>query len=89
VVVLSIPDWGVTPFANGRDRAEIAQGINAFNAAAERITTAAGSHWVDVTALSRAPGAGVVEDGLHPSAAEYRLWAEAALPAARAALSGG
>ncbi|HEY6064026.1 MAG TPA: GDSL-type esterase/lipase family protein, partial [Chitinophagaceae bacterium] len=33
VVVLSIPDWGVTPFAEGRDRAQIAREIDAYNAA--------------------------------------------------------
>src|SRR5690606_40281775 len=28
VIVLSIPDWGVTPFAAGRDRTQIAQEID-------------------------------------------------------------
>src|SRR4249920_1792783 len=33
VIVLSIPDWGVTPFASGRDRAQIAREIDEYNAA--------------------------------------------------------
>jgi lysophospholipase L1-like esterase len=86
VVVLSIPDWGVTPFAEGRDRQRIGGEIDAFNAAAREITLAAGAHWVDVTPTSRAAGAGVVGDGLHPDAAQYTAWAHLALPAARTAL---
>ena len=31
VFVLSIPDWGVTPFAEGRDRKKIAEEIDAYN----------------------------------------------------------
>ena len=33
VIVVSIPDWGVTPFANGRDRTQIAKEIDDYNAA--------------------------------------------------------
>ena len=88
VVVVSIPDWGVTPFAGARDRAQIASDLDAFNAAARAETAAAGARWVDVTAVSRRYGATeVVADGLHPSAALYARWATLAAPAARAALS--
>jgi lysophospholipase L1-like esterase len=89
VVVLSIPDWGVTPFAEGRDRARIAAEIDAFNAAARAITVEAGARWVDVTPASREAGADpamLVADGLHPSARQYERWARLALPAAAAAL---
>ena len=37
VVVLSIPDWGVTPFANGRDRDRIAREIDQYNAASREL----------------------------------------------------
>ncbi|HEX7348180.1 MAG TPA: GDSL-type esterase/lipase family protein [Rhodanobacteraceae bacterium] len=90
VVVVSIPDWGVTPFAaqSGRDRAAVAREIDAFNAAAQAATIAAGAQWVDITAVSRSPAAAdeCAADGLHPSAAQYARWAEAILPIARAAL---
>ncbi|HET9151860.1 MAG TPA: GDSL-type esterase/lipase family protein [Gemmatimonadales bacterium] len=87
VVVLSIPDWGVTPFAEGRGRERIAIEIDRFNDAAHGITTRAGAAWVDVTADSRAYPADLVADGLHPSAAAYERWAQLALPAVLAALA--
>jgi len=89
VVVLSIPDWGVTPFAEGRDRAQVAREIDAFNAAAREVTAELGARWVDVTPASRQAGADpamLVADGLHPSGRQYAAWAELALPAAAAAL---
>ena len=85
VVVLSIPDWGVTPFAEGRDRARIAREIDALNAAAREVTAALGARWVDVTPASRQAGAAadmLVGDGLHPSGRQYARWTELALPAA-------
>jgi lysophospholipase L1-like esterase len=82
VVVVSIPDWGVTPFAAGRDRAQVAREIDAYNAAGRDATAALGAHWVDVTPTSRRMADAVVGDGLHPSAAQYREWADQALPEA-------
>ena len=92
VVVVSIPDWGVTRFghASGRDTARIAHELDAYNAANAQIATMLHCGYADVTAASRA-GADhadmLVGDGLHPSAAMYARWVEAILPAARAALS--
>lgn len=87
VLVLSIPDWGVTPFAEGRERAAIGVAIDAFNAAARTAAEGAGARWVDVTDLSREPRDGwLAPDGLHPSGAQYARWAARALPDARAAL---
>ena len=89
VVVVSIPDWGVTRFAGDRDARRIGADIDAFNAAARAIAKAASVAFVDVTAASREAGdaqAMLVGDGLHPSAAQYALWADEILPAARRAL---
>ena len=95
LVVVSLPDWGATPFGAGppedpgvpeRTPAEIGRQIDAFNDAARAEAQAAGARWVDVTDLSRAPGAGVIADGLHPTGAAYAAWAERIAPAVRAAL---
>jgi lysophospholipase L1-like esterase len=86
VVVVSIPDWSVTAFAEGRDRAQIAREVEAFNAVNREITRELGAHWVDVTPTSRRMPDAVVGDGLHPSGAQYREWAELVLPEALKAL---
>jgi lysophospholipase L1-like esterase len=84
-IAISIPDWGATPFAEGRDRALIAKEIAAYNQCAQELATAAAAHWIDVTEISRAmltdPSL-VAVDGLHPTAAMYRRWAEHVLPTA-------
>lgn len=84
VLVLSIPDWGGTPFgqASGRDAAAIARELDACNAAARTACGDRGVAFVDITPASRAPGAGVADDGLHPSAGQYTQWARQALPVA-------
>lgn len=87
VIAISIPDWGVTPFASGRERAEIAASIDRYNAEAREIAGHAGAQWVDVTGDSRAHPDDVVADGLHPSAAAYRRWTALILPTALAALA--
>ncbi len=91
VLALSIPDWGVTPFAaqSGRDTTAIAGEIDAFNAAARDACALRGIRFVDVTGISRERGAEpamLADDGLHPSVAMYTEWARLALPAARAIL---
>ncbi|MDA1080141.1 MAG: GDSL-type esterase/lipase family protein [Gemmatimonadetes bacterium] len=88
VIVLSIPDWGVMPFAEGRDRERIGREIDEFNAIAKAEVDRAGTHWVDVTPISRAMQSGwAATDGLHPSGAQYAEWAKLAFGVARAALS--
>lgn len=79
VAVLSIPDWGVTPFANGRDRTQIAAEIDAYNAANKQITHLYNVHYIDITPWTREAANDLsllAADGLHPSAKEYRRWAE-------------
>lgn len=81
VIVLAIPDWGVTPFGakSGRDTAQIARELDAFNAAAAEVAQGRGVRFVDTSAVSRERGAEwVAEDGLHPSAELYAAWAKAA-----------
>ena len=79
VVVVSIPDWGVTRFglASGRDTAKIAHELDVFNAIARDEASRAGARFVDITGISRDQPAMVADDGLHPSAAQYALWTRA------------
>ena len=92
VVVVSIPDWGVTRFGqhSGRDTRQIARELDLYNAANAEIAASLQVRYADVTAASRAGGDHadmLVGDGLHPSAAMYRRWVETIERQARAALS--
>lgn len=89
VVVLSIPDWGVMPFAEGQDRARISSEIDRPNEVNREETERAGARYVDVTPLSRQAAQDptlIARDGLHPSAKMYAGWADLVLPEALAVL---
>ncbi|HMO32745.1 MAG TPA: GDSL-type esterase/lipase family protein [Lacibacter sp.] len=78
VVVLSIPDYSVTPFAAGSDTARIRQELDWFNAINRNVTLAAGVVYLDITPSTREARTNpalLAADGLHPSALEYRRWA--------------
>jgi lysophospholipase L1-like esterase len=78
VLVLSIPDWGRTPYARAQnwDSARVTREIDEYNAAAAAFCHQHGVSWIDVTGLTRVEGAGdeVVADGLHPAPAMYARW---------------
>lgn len=79
VFVLSIPDWGVTPFAAEKDHSAIAHEIDVYNKAAEKITLSHKAHFINITDSTRNNGTKqdfLAADGLHPSAKEYTVWAE-------------
>jgi Lysophospholipase L1 and related esterases len=77
VVVLSIPDWCVTPFAAEQHRQGESPVIDLFNAVNREETLATGAHYVDVTTISRRAAQDtslLAADGLHPSGKMYALW---------------
>ena len=79
IIVLSIPDWGVTPFASGRDRLEIAKQIDKFNEINKNISTKHRVRYIDITAWTREAASNlslIAADGLHPSGKEYERWAK-------------
>jgi lysophospholipase L1-like esterase len=89
VIVLSAPDWGVTPAASGQDRAHIAQEIDRLNLITREVAWQLGAQYIDVTPISRLAGEEpelLTEDGLHPSALMYDMWAHVALRTACEAL---
>jgi lysophospholipase L1-like esterase len=84
VFVVSIPDWGATPFGknSGRSPQTIATEIDNFNTANQEITLAAGVNYTNITPASRNATtdiALVANDGLHPSGKMYAEWANALL----------
>lgn len=85
VFVISIPDWGVTPFGKSATKSPetIAKEIDAFNAANQEITLNAGVSYTNITPASRNAATDttlIAGDGLHPSAKMYAQWADALLP---------
>jgi lysophospholipase L1-like esterase len=78
VIVLSVPDYSITPFAHNSDVSRIAAEIDAFNIINKKISAAHHVHYISVTAESRKakddPSL-IAEDGLHFSGEEYAIWA--------------
>lgn len=76
VFVLSIPDYGVTPFAAGQDNI-IGPKIDQFNSINMAISNKLGVHYLNITEISRQAAANpalIAPDGLHPSALMYKMW---------------
>jgi lysophospholipase L1-like esterase len=90
VIVLSIPDYGVTPFAANRDPQDVAAQIDAFNAVNRAEAQMAGVHYLDVTSISRQAADDsslLAPDDLHPSPKMYAQWVDVILPLATEILS--
>ena len=84
--MISIPDWGVTPYgkSSGRDLQTIGREIDTFNAINREETLAEGVSYTDITPGSRLAATDlslVASDGLHPSGKMYANWAIAVAPA--------
>lgn len=81
VFVISIPDYGVTPFAKEKnlDPEKIAHELDSYNAIAEKIATLSDVHFFNITPDSRLAKDDttlVASDGLHPSGKMYANWVE-------------
>lgn len=83
VFAVSIPDWGFSPYAAGRNQENISAQIDNFNQAAEDLAHKLGIGWINITDFSRLSVVpeDFVEDGLHPAAATYRGWVDRIVPA--------
>ena len=79
IIIISIPDWGYTPFGESSDMSDISEQINLFNNSLRKFATTNGLKYVDVTEISRR---GIKEpdlitnDNLHPSGTMYLEWAK-------------
>jgi lysophospholipase L1-like esterase len=78
VIVLSVPDWSVTPFAKERDTKKISEEIDTFNKINEAISKQYKVHYIDVTDNIRESISDpllIASDDLHPSGKAYAKWA--------------
>lgn len=78
VFVLSIPDWGVTPFAKERNSVTIAHEIDSFNAVNKMFAEKYAVHYIDITPGTRLAASDtslLAADQLHYSGKEHRIWA--------------
>ena len=78
VIVISIPDYGVTPFAQTLNKEKIAKEIDLFNSVNRAVSAQYKVQYVNVTEISRISAGEdmLAADKLHPSGKQYKLWAE-------------
>lgn len=76
VFVVSIPDYGFTPFGESK-KDKISKELDQYNAANKKISEDFGVKYYYITDISRSDKSGLVaSDKLHPSAKQYGLWAD-------------
>ena len=78
VVVISIPDYGYTPFGAGR-QSSISARIDRFNKINKQIAESMDVKYVSITEISRQGLSNsdlVAADGLHPSGMMYKKWVD-------------
>lgn len=83
VFVLSIPDYGVTPFGQNFDSEKVGREIDEYNELNRSITLENGVRYFDVTPISREAKTNedlIARDGLHPSGLMYSRWVSEILP---------
>ncbi len=77
VFVVSIPDYGFSPFGQGSDPQKIAEQTDQYNRVASSICAKYSVQFIDITPISRSNDPSLIaSDGLHPSAKQYSLWVE-------------
>ncbi|WP_234364365.1 SGNH/GDSL hydrolase family protein [Lunatibacter salilacus] len=81
IIVISIPDWGVTPYATSlaQDKKRIASEIDSFNETNKLLAEKSGVRYLEITEEYRSLGhmdQYLALDGLHPSEKVYDRWAE-------------
>jgi lysophospholipase L1-like esterase len=77
VIVISIPDYSVTPFGQNMNPSQIAQQIDQFNDVNQSISEIYGVSYYYITDISRQAANDptlIATDNLHPSGAQYALW---------------
>lgn len=85
VFVVSIPDYGVTPFGSNNSET-IAQELDEYNEYARLKCDNLNIPYINITEISRVLGASegaLASDNLHPSGTQYALWVDEMIPTVR------
>ncbi|MCP9290408.1 SGNH/GDSL hydrolase family protein [Gracilimonas sediminicola] len=83
VFVISIPNYGVTPFAQSKEPETIRRKISEYNSIAEDISGEYGITFINITPISEMAEEDLsllAPDELHPSTKMYSMWVEEMLP---------
>jgi len=83
VIVLSLPDWSITPFADGWDIAKVSAEVNEYNAINRAASEQAGAHYIDLNPVFQQAATDpslLGPDGFHPTGKMYSLWTELIFP---------
>ncbi len=78
VVVISIPDWSVTPFASKRSIGNASKEIDAFNLICQNFASKYQCHFINITEqtrLAKNDTSLLAADQLHYSAKSHAVWA--------------
>ena len=81
--VISIPDWGASPYGFSFDRVKVSKEINEFNSVVKEESEKRGLRYFDITTISRRALIDrtlIASDGLHPSGKMYKLWVDKMIP---------
>jgi lysophospholipase L1-like esterase len=91
VLVISVPNYTLTPVGQANQPREHATRLNAYNSIIREEVNALGTRYVDVVPPSETVAENpdlVAEDGLHPSGEQYDLWLDRIYPVASGVLGG-
>lgn len=83
VFVISIPDYGVTPFGKQKDPQKIARQLNRYNKISRKISENYNVSFINITSISKRAKSDttlIADDGLHPSGKMYGEWVSKILP---------
>jgi lysophospholipase L1-like esterase len=86
VLVFSIPDYSITPFAKKMDREKISHEIELFNSVCRAVSVQYKVQFIDIstnTKKTRATKISTVQDGVHLTEKEYKKWAAKAVNAVK------
>ena len=85
VFIVSIPDYGVTPFGSNNSET-ISQELDEYNEYARLKCDTLNIPYINITEISRVLGASegaLASDNLHPSGTQYALWVDEMIPTVR------